>query len=70
MNEKELIENLGGEHETMVTMCKLFARILYPIAQKANATDITFKVGDVTLKENNKSIGSVKVLYSIESEEE
>lgn len=66
MNVNKLIKNVGGEQETMVAMCKLFAHILYPIAKKSNATNITFKVNDITYKETNEKIGNIKVLYTIE----
>ncbi len=63
MKEKELIENLGGEHETMVAACKLFARILNGVALNTNATEITFKVGEITDKESGKNLGRIKVIW-------
>jgi len=64
MNQDELIKNLGGEHETMIAACKLFARILSKVAEKSNANEINFKVGEVTDNETGKSLGKIQVLWN------
>ena len=64
MNQDELIKNLGGEHETMVAACKLFARILSKVAEKSNDTEINFKVGEVTDNETGNSLGKIQVLWN------
>ena len=71
MTEDELIKNLGGDHETMVAACKLFARILHKVSEQTNATEINFKVGEVTDKETGKNLGRVNVKWNklIEVEE-
>ena len=48
----------------MVAACKLFARILSKVAEKSNATEINFKVGEVTDNETGKSLGKIQVLWN------
>jgi len=64
MTEEELIENLGGDYETMVAACKLFARILHKVSEQTNATEINFKVGEVTDNETGNSLGKIQVLWN------
>lgn len=71
MTEDELIKNLGGDHETMVAACKIFARILQKVAEETNANEINFKVGEVSDKETGKNLGRINVKWNklIEVEE-
>lgn len=65
MNEEQLIKNLGGERETLIAACKLITKILFNTAKKANATNITFSIGDITEIATNQSWGNIKIDWSL-----
>lgn len=52
------------DDETLQACCKLMARILTKRAKNFNATNITYKLEDITDKDNGDYYGNIKVEWN------
>ena len=53
------------EEETLAC-CKLLAQNFYKIAKATKATNINYKVDNITMKDTGENIGSIKVEWVLE----
>jgi hypothetical protein len=56
------VEEMNDE-EKKLACCKLLARLFYKLAKATNATEINYKVDEITMKDTGENIGSIKVKW-------
>ena len=57
-------ENKWTEEETMLACAKMLAVLMSERASKMGGTSITYKIGEVTLKDNEQSYGSIEINWN------
>lgn len=63
------VEEMNDE-EMKLGCCKLLAQLFYKLAKTTNATEINYKVNDITMKDTGENIGSIKVNWVLEDGED
>ena len=66
MNE---IKEIVRDEDTKIACCKLLANLFYKLAKSTNATNINYKVENITMKDTGENIGSIKVEWVLGAEE-
>lgn len=63
------VEKMNDE-EIKLACCKLLARLFYKLAKATNATEINYKVDEITMNDTGENIGSIKVKWVLEDSED
>lgn len=63
------VEEMNDE-EIKLGCCKLLAQLFYKLAKATNATEINYKVDEITMKDTGENIGSIKVKWVLEDSED